>query len=264
MSETEEYAKTPRSTVNRYKQRAVYDHATVHAIVDAAPVAHVSFNPSPLDDDPFPTILPMIGCTGSYTAPGAAETSAVAIYLHGHAGSRLMCLPDTPSHRTPSPPPDCPAPPVCVAATLFDGGVLALTPFNHSCNFRSAAEKTYALKLIMDNLVPERWDNSRVPPTEAELKATTVLRVDIASASDKVRGYAAGNDKADLANDEVRRRVWTGVVPAATNLVQVPEYIQRLVDDGNSSRQAYSEQVEVKTALLLSYDEFIHNPINEV
>jgi nitroimidazol reductase NimA-like FMN-containing flavoprotein (pyridoxamine 5'-phosphate oxidase superfamily) len=243
----------------------VYDHATVHAIIDAAPVVHVSFNPSPLDDDPFPTVLPMIGCTGAYTAPGAAETSAVAIYLHGHAGSRLMRLPDTQSDDQPT---GLPGAPVCVAATLFDGVVLALTPFNHSCNFRSAvvhgyavavtdaAEKSYALQRITDNLVPERWENTRVPPTEAELKATTVLRVDVASASAKARGYAAGNDKADLANDEVRRRVWTGVVPAATvygnpvpaaeNLVQVPEYIQRWVDEGNGSRQEYSEQVAAK------------------
>jgi hypothetical protein len=124
MSETEEYAKTlaalSTDTSKEVRARrpllptcdlctdspsvhpAVYDHATAHAIIDAAPVVHVSFNPSPLDDDPFPTILPMIGCTGSYTAPGAAETSAVAIYLHGHAGARLMCLRDTPSDAQPT------------------------------------------------------------------------------------------------------------------------------------------------------------------
>ncbi|KAF9477277.1 flavin-nucleotide-binding protein [Pholiota conissans] len=267
MSEAEEYAKTPRSTVNRYKPRAVYDHATVHSIIDEAPVAHVSFNPTPLDDDPFPTILPMLACTGSYTKPGAEEKSAVGIYLHGHVASRLMRLPDTQSEDQSTL--GLPGAPVCVAATLFDGVVLALTPFNHSCNYRSAVvhgfanivvdeeEKSYALKLLTDNLVPGRWDNSRVPPTEAELKGTTVLRVDIASASAKIRGYAAGNDKADLANDEMRKRVWTGVVPAATvfgqpiaaaeNLVvEVPEYIHSWIDGGNKARRAYSEVVASK------------------
>ncbi|KAF8964590.1 hypothetical protein BDZ97DRAFT_1815797 [Flammula alnicola] len=260
MSEAETYEKTPRSTVNRLKQRAVYDHDTIHNIINAAPVAHVSFNPTSLDDDPFPTILPMLASAASFTAPGAEETSPVAIYLHGYVSSRFMRLPTTKEDD------GLPGTPVCVAATLFDGVVLSLTPFNHSCNYRSAVihgwanlvtdpeEKLYALKLITNNLVPDRWDNARVPPTEAEMKSTSVLRVDIASASAKIRAYAPGNDKADLDDDKIRQRVWTGVVPSAQiygepipgpdNLVKtLPKYIGNWVKDGNRSREDYTRHV---------------------
>ena len=73
----------------------VYDEDShgIHAIVDSAPVLHVSFVPRALDDDPFPAVLPMIGCTDSFTAPYSEQTSSTAIYLHGYISSRLIKLP---------------------------------------------------------------------------------------------------------------------------------------------------------------------------
>lgn len=203
----------------------------------------------------------MLAWTGTFTESGAEEISATAIYLHGHAASRFMRLPETQKEDS-----GLPGVPVCVAATLFDGVVLALTPFNHSCNYRSAvvhgyavtvtspAEKMYALQLITDGLVPSRWDNSRVPPTAAEMTTTTVLRVDIVSASAKVRAYAPGNDRADLDDTEMRARVWTGILPAATqygapipareNLVQdVPEYLTTFVAKENAEGEEYARRV---------------------
>ena len=56
--------------------------------------------------------------------------------------------------------------PVCIAATHVDGLVLAVSPFNHSCNYRSAiihgwanivtdtAEKLYALERIQTTWSP--------------------------------------------------------------------------------------------------------------
>jgi hypothetical protein len=58
-----EYPKIARNTVNRKgKSRGKYDLEVVHTIINQARVVHVSF--TPLADDPFPTILPMIAVMG--------------------------------------------------------------------------------------------------------------------------------------------------------------------------------------------------------
>ncbi|KAH9476372.1 hypothetical protein JR316_0011947 [Psilocybe cubensis] len=265
----EAYEPTERSKVNRYKTRANYDYDTIHGIIDTCPVLHVSFNPSSMDDDPFPTILPMIGCTGSYTPPNAAETSAVCVYLHGHSSSRFMKLPAVQSESDDPVYSSLPGTPACIAATHMDGVVLALTPFNHSCNYRSAvihgyanivtdsAEKMYALQLITDSLIPSRWDHSRVPPTPSEMNSTSVLRVDIVSASAKIRAGPPGNDRADLDDVGMRQRVWTGVLPAwgvwgppvaaPENLVpDVPGYISDFVKEQNDKGERYATEIAGK------------------
>lgn len=153
--------------------------------------------------------------------------------------------------------------PVCVAATQLDGFVLALTPFNHSCNYRSAvifghahlvtddAERSHAMQLITNNLVPSRWENSRVPPTSSELKSTGILRVEIESASAKVRAGTTGEDRKDLKDEEMRKGVWTGVVPtyltmgkpveAPTNMRKgTPEYLKEWVEEENRKGERYA------------------------
>lgn len=64
----------------------------------------------------------------------------------------------------------------CDKATHVDGLVLALTPNNHSYNYRSAVlhgyatqvtqteEKVWAMERITNGVVPDRWENTRVPP----------------------------------------------------------------------------------------------------
>jgi hypothetical protein len=119
---------------------------------------------------------------------------------------------------------------MCVRAmlielSLMDGLVLALAPFHNSCNYRSSIaygyatlltsepERLYAMTLITDNLIPGRWEKSRNPPTAAELKSTSILKVKIASASAKVRTGGPSDDRKDLKDEELRGSVWTGVVP---------------------------------------------------
>jgi nitroimidazol reductase NimA-like FMN-containing flavoprotein (pyridoxamine 5'-phosphate oxidase superfamily) len=229
-------------------------------------VLHVSFPPS--GDDPFPAILPMLGCTGIYdeAAQASAEEAKPAapgafpegdgkkveelplgprcIYLHGHSAARMFQI--TKGNEVP----------VAVAATTMQGIVLSLTPFHNSCNYASAvvhgyasivtseAERLYALTRITDNLVPERWANSRNPPTNAELTSTGVVRVDIVSASAKVRTGGPSDDRPDLRNEELVNSCWTGVVPTWTafgepvpssyNKVQrVPGYMREWIDEEN-------------------------------
>jgi len=83
--------------------------------------------------------------------------------------------------------------PITIAASFLDGLVLSLTPFHNSCNYRSAIvygyaelvedadEALYAMKAITDNMLPQRWEKSRVPPSSAEVKSTSILRVRIES-----------------------------------------------------------------------------------
>jgi hypothetical protein len=116
--------------------------------------------------------------------------------------------------------------PICIAASFMDGIVLALTPFHNSCNYRSAvvhgyasivtdeAERMHAMQLITDNVLKYRWDNSRVPPTKAEMSSTGILKVEVVSASAKVRTGGPHDDRHDTKDEKVIGSVWTGVVPS--------------------------------------------------
>src|SRR6266571_9065562 len=95
------YQPTKRTKVHRLPERAAYDRATVHAILDEGFICHVAFT---IDGQPY--ALPT-----SYARVG--ET----IYLHGSSGSRLGLRPDMP---------------VCITVTLLDGVVLARAAFHHS------------------------------------------------------------------------------------------------------------------------------------
>jgi nitroimidazol reductase NimA-like FMN-containing flavoprotein (pyridoxamine 5'-phosphate oxidase superfamily) len=106
----------------------------------------------------------------------------------------------------------------CVTVTIVDGMVLARSGFNSSVNYRSAmifgrpeavapADKLPRLEAMMGRLFPSRWNALR-PPTEKELKATTILSLPIAEASAKV---SSGMPKDEP--DDYAWPVWAGVVP---------------------------------------------------
>ncbi|OBW66605.1 MAG: Isocitrate dehydrogenase [NADP] [Aureobasidium pullulans] len=247
MSFTNDYPKDQRSKAGRYAKRVTYDKDAVRKIVDAAPILHVSFN-APMSesmDAQFPTILPMLGAMAS-----SAEDDQV-VYLHGSSAARLFRL-DSGQED--------PGLPVCIAATLLDGYVLALTPFNHSCNYRSAVvfghatkvtntdETMRAMELITNHLITDRWTNSRTLPTRSELTATGILKVRIETASVKVRNGGPHDDRKDLKDDATTSRVWTGVVPvqqvlgeaiaSPENLVkQIPGSVTSWIEDTNSMRK---------------------------
>lgn len=185
----------------------------------------------------------MIGCTGTFPQSPSSDEDNRNIYLHGYVSSRLMRLGKEGT-------------PVCIAATHVDGVVLALTPHDSSNNYRSVvihgyahlvtdeAEKLYAMESITNNVVPQRAQNSRWPPTKTELTGTGILRVEIETASAKVRAGQPHSGRNDLKDEDVTRRTWTGVVPMymqygepvadETNKVtKVPEYLARWVRKEN-------------------------------
>ena len=187
--------------------------------MNEAPILHVSFVPDNGSEEMFPAILPMIGQMANFSNPSVDPASEpMDLYIHGHISSRLMRLPQSVETESDGLP-------LCVSATILDGIVLALTPFSHSCNYRSAvvfghasavedeAEKLFAMKLITNGMVADRWDNARVPPTKTELQTTQILKIKVKSASAKIRAGGPNDDRKDLNNDDVTRRVWTGVIP---------------------------------------------------
>ncbi len=118
----------------------------------------------------------MLGQMGSFARPSADLGDVLDLYLHGYVSSRVMNL----SRNTPEGEKGLP---VCVSASFVDGIVLSLTPNSHSYNFRSATlfgyanivtdveEKLYAMELMTNGVVRDRWRNTRVPPTAVRWRA---------------------------------------------------------------------------------------------
>lgn len=188
------YAPTARSRIKRMPKRGRYDRETVHAILDAGFVCHVGYS---IDGQP-------------YVTPTAHWRDGERVYWHGSSASRML--------RSLKPG----GVPVCLAVTHLDGLVLARSAFNHSMNYRSVMafgtahladdpeHKLRALETFVDRLYPGRWAELR-PATAQELKATTVLWLDLDEVSAKIRSGPPGDDEADLAWP-----CWAGVVPMRT------------------------------------------------
>jgi uncharacterized protein len=181
---------TERTRVVREANRAVYDRAIIYKILDEAFVCHVGFA---TETQPFviPTMFARIGDD---------------LYFHGSAASRML--------RGLSA-----GLPVCITVTLIDGLVLARSVFNHSMNYRSVValgkaelvdaveEKLAALRGFTEKIVPGRWAEAR-QPNEKELKATSILRLELNEVSAKVRVGPAEDDAEDYA-----LQIWAGVIP---------------------------------------------------
>ena len=169
---TEREPPTDRTRVRRLPERGAYDRATIDAILDAMPVAHVGYS---IDGQPFVT-------------PTLQWREGDHVYWHGSAASRMLRVID--------------GAPVCLTVTLIDGMVLARSAFNHSMNYRSVmllgkahavtdpAVKEARLRTFVESQFPGRWDMLR-PVTAQELKGTTVLGMPIDECSAKIRSGRA-------------------------------------------------------------------------
>lgn len=183
-------APSDRTTVRRAPDRAAYDRETIDGILDEALVAHVGFA---IEGQPF--VIPMVfGRRGN------------TLYLHGASASRLVRA----LARGLA---------VSVSFTLVDGLVLARSAFHHSMNYRSvvvlgtarlvddAEERLAALRAIVDQIHPDRWEQVRRPSAK-ELAQTFVLALPLDEVSAKQRRGDPIDDDEDYALD-----VWAGVIP---------------------------------------------------
>jgi nitroimidazol reductase NimA-like FMN-containing flavoprotein (pyridoxamine 5'-phosphate oxidase superfamily) len=183
------FEKTTLNTVKRLPKRGFYDKETIYQILDQHFICHLSWV-----DEGSPFMIP--------TAYGRKGD---ILYVHGSSKSRMLsALTD--------------GRPLCLVVTLLDGLVLARSAFHHSMNYRSAViyghareiegeEKMDALRIVSDQIIPGRWNEVRLP-TDLEMKATTVLAIEIDSASAKIRTGPPGDDDADY-----DLPIWAGVLP---------------------------------------------------
>jgi uncharacterized protein len=184
------YTPTALTQVRRRSQRGVYDKAQVHSILDEGFICHIGFA--------------VDGRT--HVVPTAYGRAGEQIYIHGSPASRLM--------RDDGEELD-----LCLTVTLVDGLVLARSAFHTSINYRSvvvfgkarqvtdAIEKRQALRSFTNHVIAGRWEQVK-PPTEQELKGTSVLALALEEVSAKIRTGPPIDDEEDYALP-----VWGGVIP---------------------------------------------------
>lgn len=208
-----------RNKVRREHHRGGYDKEAVYAVLDATPLCFVGYS---IEGAP-------------YVTPTIHWREGNRLYWHGSSASRfLRAAKDMP---------------VCLTVGMMDGYVMARSAFNHSVNYRSAMafgtarklegdeENKEALRLLVEKLFPGRWAHLR-PMTNQELKATSVLWMEIEEASVKIRTGPPGDaEEADVP-------VWAGVVPMHTSLgvaepaaelpsgFPLPDYLENLIASG--------------------------------
>ena len=183
---------TDRTRLTRRPQRQVTDRAALHALLDAALVAHVA-----LVRDGTAVVLPL-----------ACARWGEELLLHGSTGGGLLRAAAAGA-------------PLTATVTLLDGVVYVRSLFDISMNYRSAMvlgtarvltgdEALEGLRVLSEHLVPGRWAEVR-EPTAKELASTAVLSLPLAEASVKIR---TGDPSSDP-DDGEDRAVWAGVLPLA-------------------------------------------------
>lgn len=191
MSPEQPLSPTPRSTIQRSKNRAVTDRAALYRVLDAGLVCHLGFvlNGAPV-------VIP----TG-YGRDGNT------LYLHGSTGAKSLRTAATGAE-------------VCVTVTHLDGVVYARSIFHHSVNYRSAVihgtavpvaereAKLHGLRVLAEHLAPGSWDYTR-PPDSREFAATAVLALDLTEAAVKMRSGGPVEEDEDVEADQV----WAGHLP---------------------------------------------------
>ena len=190
MAESSMFPKTKRNQVRRLPKRAEYRKDAINKIIDEALICHVGFVQ---EGQPF--VIPTIHTRWGDT-----------IYLHGATVSRMLKQVQEGN-------------PLCIEITLLDGIVFARSVFHSSMNYRSVVlfgtgrlvdsddEKLRALEAMIKHIAPGRWEQAR-KPNQKELASTTVVAIQIESASAKIRTGPPSDDEEDY-----QLPVWAGVLP---------------------------------------------------
>lgn len=189
---TEALTVTERSRLRRSHRRGHFDRATIDAILDAQPMCSVGYV---IDGKP-------------YVTPTLQWREGDRVYWHGSSASRALRA--------------CREAEVCMSVSILDGFVLARSGFHHSVNSRSAtlfgtafrvddpAEKLARLTRFVDGLFPGRYATLR-PDHAQDLKATTVLGMEIVEGSAKIRTGGPSDEEEDYALP-----IWAGEIPVRT------------------------------------------------
>ena len=182
--------KTDKTKVKRAPKRGHYDKTTIHQILDKDFICQIGF----VYKD-YPVVIPTI-----YGRKGDC------LYFHGASVSRMLVTMEKGVK-------------ISLNVTQTNGIVLARSAFHHSLNYHSvtvfgqaelvtdANERMEALKVISDQIISGRWEETRLP-NDKEMKATKVLKLQLTEASAKIRTGPPNDDKPDYELD-----IWAGVLP---------------------------------------------------
>jgi nitroimidazol reductase NimA-like FMN-containing flavoprotein (pyridoxamine 5'-phosphate oxidase superfamily) len=182
--------KTDKTKVKRIPKRGFYDKETIFRILDNDFVCQIGFV-----YNNYPVVIP--------TIYGRKDD---ILYFHGASVSRMLQTLEKGVS-------------ISLNVTKTNGIVLARSAFHHSLNYESVTifgnatlvenekDKLKALQIISDQIIPERWEEVRLP-NKKELNITKVLQLKITEASAKIRNEGVGDDIEDYDLD-----IWAGILP---------------------------------------------------
>jgi len=203
---TDSYPLSPRNQVKRLYQRGSYDRATIHGLLDASMLCHVSYV---IDGQPY--------CTPTFFWREGSK-----LYWHGSSASRMLRNQSDGQQ-------------VCLTVAQLDSLVLARCGFNHSADYRAVMafgtaflvtdedEKERALVAMVDRFFPDRTASLR-QSTGQEIKATSVIAMEIEQASAKIRSKGVAAD-----DEDYELPIYAERIPVRT-VLGAPEPCPRLLD----------------------------------
>jgi uncharacterized protein len=181
---------TKKTKIKRAPKRGFYDRETIYKILDNHFICQIAFI-----HEGHPVIIPTIF--------GRDKDN---LYIHGATVSRMLLELEKGIA-------------ISLNVTQTDGIVLARSAFHHSLNYHSVTifgeailitdgkERYKALKIISDQIIPNRWEEVRLP-NDKELNVTKILKIPITEASAKIRTGQPVDDKLDY-----DLPIWAGVLP---------------------------------------------------
>lgn len=185
---------TPRTTVLRGRDRARTQADELDELLADALIAHLG-----VVVDQHPMVIPV-----AFGVDRDGPDRGGSLYVHGSPGAQWFR--------------SAIGNDVCLTVTELDGLVVARSAFHHSMNYRSGVivgaaravtepqEKTHALDLIVDHMIPEQSATLR-EHTGKELTRTAVMAVPLFEASMKVRAHGPVDEESDLDSP-----AWAGVI----------------------------------------------------
>ncbi|QNL21037.1 pyridoxamine 5'-phosphate oxidase family protein [Hyphobacterium sp. CCMP332] len=209
-----EYSKKPLNTVKRIPKRGNYNKDEIFDILDSNFIGYMGY----------------VYKGYSITIPMAYGRNGNEIYIHGSSKNRMINSIQ-----------ECEK--VSMTVTEIKALVLAKSVFHHSMNYRSAVifgkaslvesenEKIDVLKIITENILKGRWKEARLP-NKKELKATAVLKIQIESASAKIREGEPIDEKEDLNSG-----IWSG-------LLTINSDFGKVISDSNSNGLKIPDSLE--------------------
>jgi uncharacterized protein len=228
---TNSYPLSSRNRVKCRHDRGFYDYDTVHGLLDASMLCHVSYV---IDGQPY--------CT-----PTFFWREGTTLYWHGSSASRMLKN-QSGGQR------------VCLTVAHLGSLVLARCGFNHSSDYRAVMafgtaylvtepeEKERALVAMVDRFFPDRTAGLR-QSTAQETKATSVIAMVIEQASAKIRARGVVDD-----DEDYDLPIYAERIPIRT-ILGAPEPCPRLREgvERPASLRGYSQGRLLEEALAEAY-----------